>query len=59
MTRYLGLSLHDAEALAASQGYHVRVVGSDGACKVVTQELDSRRVDVYLDNGVVTAAGMG
>lgn len=59
MARYLGRSLHDAEALAASQGYHVRVVGADGTCKMVTQEVDPRRVDLYLDHGVVTAAGMG
>jgi hypothetical protein len=59
MAGYLGRSLHDAETLAASQDYHVRVVGSDGSCRMVTQEIDPRRVDVYLDNGVVTAAGMG
>jgi hypothetical protein len=59
MAGYLGRSLHDAETLAASQDYHVRVVGADGACKMVTQEYDSRRVDLYLDRGIVTAAGTG
>ncbi len=59
LTGYLGRSLAGAQALAASQGYHVRVVGSDGTCASVSTELDAHRVDVYLDRGVVTAAGMG
>jgi hypothetical protein len=56
-TEYLGKSLDEAKRLAEGRKLTVRVVGEDGACGVVTDDLSSTRVNVYVENGVVTAVG--
>jgi hypothetical protein len=54
---YLGKSLGEAEKLAAGRKLTVRVVGEDGECRAVTDDLSSTRVNVYIEKGVVTAVG--
>jgi hypothetical protein len=56
---YLGLTLADAQARAASEQKTVRVVGQDGTCALVTQEYSASRVDLELARGLVIAAEIG
>jgi hypothetical protein len=56
-TGYLGKTEADATALAASQKLTVRVVGKDGECGMVTDDLRTDRVNLYLEGGTVKAAG--
>jgi hypothetical protein len=51
----VGLCIADAEALAKSFGYEVRVVSLDGVGQAVTDDLRPTRINVVVDNGVVTA----
>lgn len=53
---YLGLTLEQAQALAASRSEILRVVEQDGVPVVVTAEGNPHRVDVYLASGTVTQA---
>jgi hypothetical protein len=54
---YVGKSEADATALAESRKLTVRVVGKDGECGMVTDDLRTDRVNLYLEDGTVTAAG--
>ena len=56
-TDYLGKPVDEARQLAESRGLKFRVVGQDGTCNVVTDDLSSARINVYLENGVVKATG--
>jgi hypothetical protein len=51
----VGLCVADAEALAKGFGYEVRVVSLDGVGQAVTDDLRPTRINVVVDNGVVTA----
>lgn len=54
---YLGKPIAEVKKLAESRDLTVRVVGEDGACSAVTDDLSIKRVNVYVENGVVTAVG--
>jgi hypothetical protein len=54
---FLGKSEADATALAESRKLTLRVVGKDGECGMVTDDLQTTRVNVYLEGGSVKAAG--
>lgn len=54
---FIGKSLDDARALAVSRDLQLRVVGEDGECNAVTDDLSTTRVNVYLENGTVVATG--
>jgi hypothetical protein len=56
-TEYIGKSLEEARALATSRKLEVRVVGEDGSCNAVTDDLRTTRVNVYVENGTVVASG--
>ena len=56
-TDYLGRTLDEARTLAADRKLTLRVVGEDGECNVVTDDLSTQRVNVYVERGVVTAVG--
>jgi hypothetical protein len=56
-TDYLGKPLDEAEKLAATRKLTLRVVGEDGECRAVTDDLSTARVNVYVEKGVVTAVG--
>ncbi|MEM8924012.1 MAG: hypothetical protein AAGD35_10965 [Actinomycetota bacterium] len=49
-----GLTVADAEAWAAEQGFEVRVVVIDGVDQVVTDDLIEDRINVSVVDGVVT-----
>jgi len=56
-TEYLGKSVDEAKQLAESRKLTFRVVGEDGTCGAITDDLSSARVNVYVENGTVAAAG--
>jgi hypothetical protein len=56
-TDYVGKSEADARALAESRGLKLRVVGKDGDCGVITDDLQTTRINVYLEGGTVTGVG--
>jgi hypothetical protein len=56
-TDYVGKPLEEAKRLAEGRRLTVRVVGQDGKCGFITDDLSTARVNVYVENGVVTAAG--
>jgi hypothetical protein len=56
-TEYLGKSVDAAKQLAESRKLTIRVVGEDGTCHAITDDLSTTRVNVYVENGTVTAAG--
>src|SRR5689334_14538881 len=47
-TDYLGKTEAEARQLAESRGLTLRVVGQDGECGIVTDDLRTERVNVYL-----------
>ena len=57
MIDYVGKSLDDARALAVSRKLQLRVVGEDGVCNAITDDLSTGRVNVYLEDGKVVAVG--
>jgi hypothetical protein len=56
-TDYLGKSVDDARELATTRKLELRVVGEDGACHAITDDLSTSRINVYVEQGMVTAAG--
>lgn len=56
---YLGLTEQDASDLAKDNGLTLRVAGRDGECFALTMDYRVDRVNVYLDDAVVTAASIG
>ena len=54
---FVGKSLDEARALAVSRKLELRVVGEDGVCNAITDDLRTDRVNVYLENGTVVATG--
>jgi hypothetical protein len=53
---YVGLTAARAEERADDDGLQVRVVGQDGECFAVTDDLRPDRVNVELDDDVVIGA---
>jgi hypothetical protein len=54
---YVGLTLEQAEQRAAATNNDViRIAGRDGVCTGIVRDHVINRVNVYLENGVVTAA---
>jgi hypothetical protein len=53
---YLGKSLADVRRLATGRGFDVRVVGEDGECNAVTDDLRTDRINVYVEGGTVVAS---
>src|SRR3954454_16660771 len=51
----VGKCLADAEALAKTFGYQVRVVRQDGVDRNITADLSEDRINVVVDGGVVTS----
>lgn len=54
---YLGKPLDQVRTLAEGRKLTVRVVGEDGTCGAITDDLSTTRVNVYVENGVVKAVG--
>jgi hypothetical protein len=54
---FVGKSLDDARALAVSRKLQLRVVGEDGVCNAITDDLSTGRINVYLEGGTVVAVG--
>lgn len=57
--QYLGLTEQQAKDLAKDNGFTVRVAGRDGECYALTMDYRTDRVNVYLEDGTVTAATIG
>jgi hypothetical protein len=55
---YVGLTLAQAAALAERSHLTLRVVGHDGHCAVVLEDARTDRVNLYLVQEVVRAAGI-
>lgn len=53
---YEGLTLAEAEARARQDGQVVRVLGADGECEDRTDDRDTGRVSLYLEDGEVVRA---
>jgi hypothetical protein len=55
---FVGLTLDEAQSLAAQRGMSVRVQGEDGTCVPLTglQTLQPDRVNLYVENGRVVTA---
>jgi len=51
----VGKCVADAEALAKTFGYQVRVIRQDGVDQVITDDLRQDRINVVVDGGVVTS----
>lgn len=58
LDEYEGLTENEAAALAGAQVLTVRVVGRDGECFAVTDDLRRDRVNLYLEEGVVVWAAI-
>jgi hypothetical protein len=57
--QYLGLTEQEAKDLAKDNAFTVRVAGRDGECYALTMDYRTDRVNVYLEDGTVTAATIG
>lgn len=57
--QYLGLTEQEAEKLAKDNAFTIRVAGRDGECYALTMDYRTDRVNVYLEDGTVTAATIG
>lgn len=55
----IGLTLEEAQAHAAEQGYRLYVTGNDGVVETARASYDSRRVRVALLDGLVAAVRPG
>lgn len=53
---FVGLTVAEAEALAAERGWTVRVVAEDGERFMVTEDYNTNRVNLVVESGTVTAA---
>jgi len=54
----VGLMVEDAYARAEEMGLHVREVGVDGECAMVTMDLRDDRVNIEIVDGKVIAAAV-
>jgi hypothetical protein len=52
----VGLTPDEAEAAAADQGWTIRVVAQDGERFIVTEDYNTNRVNLVVQDGKVTAA---
>ena len=43
--------------MAVTRELQLRVVGEDGTCNAITDDLSTTRINVYLENGTVVAVG--
>lgn len=57
--QYLGLSEQEADDLAQDNGFTLRVAGRDGECFALTMDYRQDRVNIYLEEDVVTTATIG
>lgn len=57
--QFIGLSLADAKRLAKNQDLTTRLAGEDGDCYALTMDYRTDRVNLYVENGVVTVATNG
>jgi len=55
----LGLTADKATELATGWGYQVRIVRQDGDWFVLTMDLQSRRINLEIENGLLVQAGAG
>jgi hypothetical protein len=55
----VGLAVDEAEAAATARGWTTRVVAEDGERFMVTEDYNTERVDLVVEEGVVTAAARG
>jgi hypothetical protein len=53
---YIGMTVLEAEAEAAKEGYDIRVVGRDGECFDRTADLRDDRINVLVENSRVVRA---
>jgi hypothetical protein len=56
-TEYVGKTLEEVQTMATARALTVRVVGRDGECMAVTDDMRADRVNVYVEGGRVTAVG--
>lgn len=56
---FVGLTVDEAEAEAADRGWTVRVVAEDGERFIVTEDHDTNRVNLVVEDGTVTAGARG
>jgi hypothetical protein len=56
-TDYQGKPLEEVRQLAKSRGFDVRLVGEDGSCNAMTDDLRIDRINVYVESGTVVASG--
>ncbi len=54
-SKYVGLSLADAEAKAKENGVEFRIAEQDGEAKALTMDLRPGRVNAMVNSGVVTS----
>lgn len=55
----VGLTKEQAEAAAAKAGYTVRVTQEDGQMFPMTMDYRTNRINIEVEDGVVTAASVG
>ena len=55
----VGLTAEDAAAAAAKAGYEVRVVSVDGEPRAMTMDFRTNRINLEIENDVVTRAYVG
>jgi hypothetical protein len=55
----IGKTLNEAKELASFNGYSTRVTREDSINYVVTMDLRFDRINLQLDNGVVTKCNIG
>jgi len=59
LTKFVGLTEQQAAAQAAANGWPYRVAERDGEQLMLTQDYNEERVNVAVQNGVVTRAWFG
>ncbi|MFT4213677.1 MAG: hypothetical protein QM622_02735 [Microbacterium sp.] len=55
----LGLTVEDASARISEAGGEVRVIAEDGTCHDLTADYQADRVDLAIDGGTISWAGIG
>lgn len=59
LSRFIGLTLEEAEVQAGLEGRPTRVIGADGEWYPVTTDYNEARINFYLEKGLVSRATAG
>ena len=55
----VGMNINDAQALTAGTGFSLRIVQQDGEYFMVTMDYRTNRIDLVINNDIITEVSVG